>query len=103
MQHSETSKVLLEAAVSAFLKTAENGEGKLLYSLYYEQQGVGSDPSVSDSDSSLDLAFNDGILDSAEAEWRNVMESRDGEPSAKFMQFDERNALSDHDDDNEGY
>lgn len=82
---------MLEAAIAAFLKIAENGEGKLLYNCYYEQIAEGS---------GLDLAFDDQILDDVEAQWGSVIQPNDG---VRFMQFEERNALNDDEDDNEGY
>lgn len=82
---------MLEAATSSFLKTAENGEGKLLYSLYYEQQAL---------DSSLDLAFNDIMMDNVEKEWKTIMGEED---NTAFMQFEERAGMNDNDELNDGY
>ena len=89
---SASSKHLLEAAISSFLKIAENGDGKLLYNWYYEQQPQGS---------ALDLAFDDQILDDVEVQWKSIIQPGN---DLKFMQFEERNAVGDdEDEDNEGY
>ena len=78
-------------AISSFLKKAEDGEGKLLYSLYYEQQAV---------DSSLDLAFNDAMLEDVEKEWRTITGEEDDAP---FMHLEEREGINDDDELNDGY
>jgi hypothetical protein len=57
--HSNSSKVVLESAMTAFLAIAEDGGGKLLYNLYYEQER----PKESGKTDPLDLAFNDGMLE----------------------------------------
>src|SRR4051794_32085520 len=100
MLHSESSKALLEAAVSAILKVAENGEGKLLYALYYEQNAMSPSSAATTPNSSLDLAFNDEILDRVEAEWKTILEIENRVEQAQFMQFDERNAMNEEDEDN---
>ena len=85
------SKPLLEAALSKFLEIAENGEGKLLYSLYYEQEQAAA---------FLDLAFNDQILEEVEQKWKTIVE--EGEEQTPFMQFEERTGMNDEDDDDNG-
>jgi hypothetical protein len=93
MMLSSSSRSLLEGALSKFLEIAENGEAKLLYSLYYEQE---------QSVSALDLAFNDEILEKVETKWKTIVE--EGEEQAPFMQFEERTGMNDEDDDNDnGY
>ena len=87
--YSSSSKALLEAALSKFLKIAESGEGKLLYSLCYEQEQDAA---------SLDLAFNDLILETVETKWKTIVNSGD---QTLFMQFEERMGMNDEDDDND--
>jgi hypothetical protein len=90
--HSSGSKALLGAALSKFLEIAEDGEGKLLYSLYYEQKQAAA---------SLDLAFNDEILEKVQTKWKAIVNEEEGPP---FMQFEERTGINDEDDDNDnGY
>lgn len=90
---ASSSKALLEAALSKFLEIAENGEGKLVYSLYYEQEQAAA---------SLDLAFNDEILEGVETKWKTIVEG--GDEQTPFMQFEERTGMNDEDDDNDnGY
>ena len=65
-----------------------------MYSWYYEQK--------TSADSSLDLAFDDRILDTVEEQWRSLVEPL--EDGVEFMKFEERNAMGEDDDeDNEGY
>jgi len=92
--HSSASKTLLEAALTAFLQAAENGGGKLLYKLYYEQQ----EKSTSDS---LDLAFDDRMLEEVEKKWADLMQDVDEEQRGVFMQFEERRGM-DADEDEDG-
>lgn len=100
MLYSEQSKAVLESALSTFLKISEGGEGKLLYSLYYEQaQEISSDDGAIES--SLDLAFNDEILNSVEAEWKIILD--DDAKQATFMKFEDRQGAADDDDADEGY
>jgi hypothetical protein len=86
---SPGSKMLLESALAKFLKSAEQGDGKLLYSLYYEQKHTPA---------SLDLAFNDQMLEEVETKWKTIVGSED---DSTFMQFEERTGMDDEDDDNE--
>jgi hypothetical protein len=87
---SQNSKALLEEAVAKFLQIAGNGEGKLLYRLYYEQEQAAA---------SLDLAFNDQILEEVETKWKAVIGN--GESQPPFMKFEERAGMNDEDDDND--
>jgi len=91
MAHSTSGKTLLEAALAKFLQIAENGDGKLLYSLYYYEQ--------EHAEAALDLAFNDQILEDVETKWKTI--AGDGEEQTPFMQFEERRGMNDEDDDNE--
>jgi hypothetical protein len=90
---------MIETALATFLKTVEDGAAKLLYSFCYEQV----ERDVDNFADSLDLAFNDGILDNVECEWKAVMD--DGIDETKFMKFEERAGVNenDDDDDNDGY
>jgi hypothetical protein len=79
--------------VSKFLDITGSGEGKLLYSLYYEQEG---------GSASADLAFNDELLEEVQARWRTIVGVEEGQPD--FMQFEERTSMNDEDEENEnGY
>ncbi|KAI9641914.1 Rab proteins geranylgeranyltransferase component A [Ciborinia camelliae] len=80
----QAGKLLLEKVVSKFLETAE-GDGDVLYSVYYEQQG---------SKEKLDLAFNDQVLKDVEEEWKRVS---GGDEESPFMIFEERNGMGDDD------
>ncbi len=94
---SDTSKTILEAALSALLKSTEDDEGKLLYSLYYEQEQQASY-------ACLDLAFNDEILQAVEDQWKAIMADENGALEGSFMQFEEREGInSDDDDGDEGF
>lgn len=94
MQYSNDNKTVLQAALSALLKSTENGEGKLLYSLYYEQE---------QQPTSLDLAFNDEILQAVEDQWKSIMADENGVVKASFMQFEEREGMNNDDDGDEGF
>lgn len=63
--------------------------GMVLYSVYYEQLATSGE-------SELDLAFNDGILEDVEREWRVAM-GNVGE-GGEFMKFEERTGMGDDDD-----
>ena len=95
------SKALLEAAVSTLLKSTENNDSTLLYSLYYEQEQQFSGPATTDT--SLDLAFNDEILDAVEAQWKNIMADENGVLDGQFMQFDDREGQNDDEEDDDGF
>jgi hypothetical protein len=102
---SDTSKAILEAALSALLKSTEDGDGKLLYSLYYEQEQQAStaDPATP-SYASLDLAFNDEILQAVEDQWEAIMADENSVVEGSFMQFEDREAMNNDDDDvDEGF
>ena len=96
------SKTVLEAALAALLESTEHGEGKLLYSLYYEQEQQASttDPTMP-SDGSLDLAFNDEILQTVEDQWKSIMADDNGVVEGSFMKFEDREGMN-GDDDNDG-
>jgi hypothetical protein len=100
--HSERNKSLLDAALNTFLTTLEKEEphSALLYKLYYEQKADGVGGST---EASLDLAFNDGILDDVETLWKSVM--GDEVDSTNFMRFQDREGMSNDDDEDidEGY
>jgi hypothetical protein len=98
---SSSSKNFLEAALANFLELAENGGGKLLYSVYYEQQQEvrtsGEEHKLSQA--SLDLAFNDEMLEDVERKWK--MSVAGGEEQPPLMQFEERPGMNDEDNDND--
>jgi hypothetical protein len=66
--------------------------------LYYEQQQEARSTGVELSDSSLDMAFNDEILEDVEQQWKTIMGDGSDEQSA-FMQFEDRKGMNDDDED----
>jgi len=76
-----------------------------LYSLYYEQeQGTRTTGKPIVSEASLDLAFNDEVLQDGESQWRSIMANDNGQVETTFMQFEDREGMNHDDDDNdEGY
>ncbi|TVY81662.1 Rab proteins geranylgeranyltransferase component A [Lachnellula suecica] len=90
---SQDSQAILTAAISRFLKAAEDN-AKLLYKLYYEQEQL---PGTS----SLDLAFDDQMLDDVKAQWKTVLGYGDTEEHPAFMDFPDREGISPDDDDND--
>jgi hypothetical protein len=100
----------LEAAHSRLLAAVAATEGdapKCLYRLFYEQAGVKSDSASLDiqgsvatfPSSSLDLAFNDSVLEPVRAAWDMVVgEAKDGE-TAEYMVFEDREGAMDDQDD----
>jgi hypothetical protein len=83
---TQIGKAILNKVLSTFLSTFENAEAELLYSVYYEQHGTKEQ---------LDLAFNDGVLEDVEAEWRRIV---GGDEESPFMVFEERNTMGDDDE-----
>ncbi|TVY24414.1 Rab proteins geranylgeranyltransferase component A [Lachnellula hyalina] len=94
-RYFENSKVVLEATISKFLEAVKDNV-KLLYTLYYEQQQV-------TATSSLDLAFDDQILDNVEEQWKAVSGYGDDEEHPPFMQFADREGMNADDDNDDGY
>lgn len=71
-----------------------NDGAKLLYTLYYEQQDT--------AESSLDLAFDDQMLNRVEEQWKDVLGYDQGIEQPPFMQFADREGMNaDDDNDNE--
>lgn len=111
---SDGAKARLDAAVSSLLVArsaapdAENAEElpppKVLYSLYYEQAQLSTSTTQSPNvcllpSSSLDLAFDDGLLENVEAAWKRVMGTRDGEvESEHFLAFPDREGMGGDDE-----
>lgn len=93
--------MLLEKAVESLLQS-EGSDGKLLYSIYYEQHQnalpVGSSPGATGF---LDLAFDDGILDEVKSDWMKVS-GNEADDSA-FLRFEERLGMNEEDDDNDNH
>lgn len=96
--YSANSKVLLETAVAKFFGIADSETAQLIYKLYYEQEQVTK--VNGDTVEPLDLAFNDGMLDDVEEEWRLIMEDQDDK---EFMRFEERAGMNPDEDDNDMY
>ncbi len=102
--YSNDSKAVLEAALCALLKSFENEESKLLYSLYYEQEQQASTADAKTaSDASLDLAFNDDILHAVEEQWKAIIADENSVIKTPFMQFEDREGINDEEDADEGY
>jgi hypothetical protein len=86
------SKQILQASLDALAKSADE-QAKLLYTLYYEQMEV--------SGSSLELSFDDQILDDVESDWRQIVADQGNDVS--FMQFEERKGMGVYEDDENDY
>ncbi|EKD15259.1 putative rab geranylgeranyl transferase escort protein [Drepanopeziza brunnea f. sp. 'multigermtubi' MB_m1] len=91
--HSDDSKSHLETALATFLKSAEEG-GDALYILYYEQEQTFKS-SGELSEASIDLAFNDEMLEEVETQWKSVIEEAD---MSSFMRFEDREGINEYDD-----
>jgi len=96
---SNDSKQLLESAISNFLASTEEGGVELLYSLYYEQEQTAkaTSDSLEASEASLDLAFNDEILDDVEKQWKSILGETEAD-QATFMRFEDREGMNNEDD-----
>lgn len=106
----------LRLAIEALLQTS-GGEGdpaKILWQLNYTQRESAKETVIEGNrfsmpQSGLDLAFNDGMLNTVEEAWKMVMESGSGlgadQPEQAevslpgFMQFEERAQVGQQDDD----
>lgn len=95
MLHSEHSKSILDAALDAFFASLEEPRPSLLYKLYYQQRAEGEGTS---GEASIDLAFNDGILDDVENIWKTVM-GDEFDQATTFMRFEDREGMNNDDDD----
>lgn len=76
-----------------------------MYSLCYEQEQQASTPDLATpSEASLDLAFNDDILQAVEDQWNAIVADENGVVEGSFMQFEDREGMNDDDDDrDEGF
>ncbi|KAH7336241.1 rab geranylgeranyl transferase escort protein-like protein [Rhexocercosporidium sp. MPI-PUGE-AT-0058] len=92
--HSEQSKKLLDNALSTFLQSNQD-HAEPLYTLYYDQEQVRKNTTSEPSEASLDLAFNDEVLEEVEAQWKAVVGDAEG---AAFMRFEDREGMNDYDD-----
>lgn len=90
--HNNKSKAILELALATFYQSVEEAKPSLLYRWYYEQKET--------STSSLDMSFDDQMLDGVEERWKEVIGDNE---ELQFMQFEERNGMNADDDDNEDY
>ena len=93
--------------MSSFIESTEYKEAQVLYRLYYEQKRstlTKQSPGViyELADPSLDLAFDDTMLDEVKASWEVTMRNQGGQEPGVFMQFEERNEMN-GDDDDDGY
>lgn len=98
--HTSRSKDLLEAALNAVLATRSD-DSQPLYSIYYEQQQANRTTKylANGISPSLDLAFNDLVLDDVAAQWKAIMGNDVDELT--FMKFEERPGMSEDDNDND--
>lgn len=103
--HVGKAKERLEAAVTA-LVSSQGQEHTLekLYSLFYVQSATQSQATAKDGiytmpSSSLDLAFDDSLLDNVEDAWKSTL--ADGEDSDQFMTFEDREQMNGEDDDDD--
>ena len=96
--YTSSSKGRLEAAINELLATRSE-DAQLLYSVYYEQQqdDRGTEGSPNRTSPSLDLAFNDLVLEYVAAGWKAIVGNDVDE--SEFMKFEERPGM--HEDDND--
>lgn len=96
--YTNSSKALLKSAVDAFLATRSE-DAQLLYSAYYEQQqhNRGTEGSSNGTNPSLDLAFDDSVLEDVAAGWKAIVGNEVDE--SEFMKFEERPGM--HEDEND--
>jgi hypothetical protein len=89
----------------SLLKSTGDDNGKLLYSLHYEQEQQASTADATiPSDASLDLAFNDELLQVVEDQWKTIVADDNDVVEVTFMQFDDKEGTNNDDDDgDEGY
>ncbi|PBP20719.1 putative rab geranylgeranyl transferase escort protein [Diplocarpon rosae] len=99
--HSDQSNKVLEKAITKLLHSVENG-GELLCTVYYEKsQTAKSTTKLEASEASLDLAFNDEILEEVETQWASIMENP---PPGSFLRFEDREGMNEYEDEeNEGF
>ena len=91
-------------AIAQFLQCVdESTKPQVLWQLQYQQQcgvsssssNVGEEKLIALSASSVDLAFDENILDSVKAAWQKIT---GGQPQ-DFLVFEDRNPVGDDDDD----
>ncbi|PBP16892.1 putative rab geranylgeranyl transferase escort protein [Diplocarpon rosae] len=99
--HCDQSNKLLKNAISKLLNSVEKG-GELLCTLYFEKsQTAKSTAELEASEASLDLAFNDEILQEVETQWASIMENPSPE---SFLRFEDREGMNEYEDEeNEGF
>lgn len=98
---------LLDEAVKRLLAVmADTSQPVILWCLKYEQQGPGADHSGSDPKTnaedgtvifpspSLDLAFDEAVLDAVKEAWQRII----GPEAKDFLVFEERNPVGDEDE-----
>ncbi|KHJ31820.1 putative rab geranylgeranyl transferase escort protein [Erysiphe necator] len=99
---SEKSKDILETSLTRLIKDADNSDGNIIYSFYFEffpSREVTS-PHFDSIEQPIDLTFNEHIIDYVEYDWQKVM-SCDSE-SETFMKFDDRDTTSPNDEEEIG-
>jgi len=110
----EHSRARLDEAVNKLVSTSnEDRTPSILWSMSYTLRGTSishrtsmyhaqdaSGHIMSFPPASLDLAFDDDLIDGVEAVWKKIVASESDE--VKFMQFEEREAVEE-DDNDDGY
>lgn len=93
--HTSTSKLLLETALTTFLRDREGWKVDPLYKWYYEQQAT------DERALNLDLAFADEMLDTVEKQWAEIMS--DNADAGEFMKFEERNNINEDGEEDDAF
>ena len=99
---SPVATVLMEMAINILLSSVKDGDAQVIYKLSYKQYADNpsdDDVGVAAQIPSLDLVFNDRIIDQVEATWKEIMGQEPGASATEFMKFEERKGLYDDDDD----
>lgn len=100
------SSAHLEQALSSLLAAVDPGTNaaESLYKLYYEQGTGGSSSLIVDGKTvtfpvpSLDLAFNDAILEPVHDAWTIVTGTQTGDEGVEYMKFEDREGANGYDD-----
>jgi len=96
------NQVLISVAITELLQTVdEASRGQVLWNLQYQQSLESSSSSnfddgktISLAESSIDLAFDENILESVKAAWQKIT----GGEERDFLMFEDRNPVGDEDD-----
>lgn len=95
---------LITAAIAQLIQSVEEPEKpQILWQLQYQQRcdippssdNIDEEKSITLPASSVDLAFDETILDSVKAAWQRIT----GDQPQDFLVFEDRNPVGDDDDD----